>query len=82
MIMDSAKKVRWIIPFKKFDIVRVNICRTITFGMNISFRLFKTCSKTATEIYLRKPLNFTNECKYSTLSLFKYSPLASKQNAL
>ena len=24
--MDSAKKVMWIIPFKKFGLVRVNLC--------------------------------------------------------
>ena len=31
-IMDSSKNVRWIIPFKKFGIVRVNIHKVYQYG--------------------------------------------------
>ena len=35
--MDSAKNVRWIIPFKKFGMVRV---KTLSFNVKRNFLLF------------------------------------------
>ena len=43
--MDSSKNSKWIIPFKKFSMVRVKVpelqdlCKSISYNMNSSFHL-------------------------------------------
>ena len=64
--MDSAKNVRWIIPFKKFGMIRVELERTERRDYNLAkfdtLAIFKTC------IGLNGVPVFNNgRCNYKTL---------------